>query len=175
MEHAISTRWLEHLHPWAERHALKMRFEGLQAFTKFFRVALPHRYLLTGSSTMNILEKTVKNITWFPKVARFTRLQVDEALECGRSKSNATREDSEWSRTFEESWQWRPRVWRGVGQFSLQGHVKGLAKSLQRGRTEMLLANASGGRSHFPHNFWSTIEYLVHYQSQDSRACQRVL
>ena len=26
----------EHLHPWAERQALEMRFEGLQACTKFF-------------------------------------------------------------------------------------------------------------------------------------------
>ena len=47
---------LEHLHPWAERQALEMRFEGLQACIKFFRVALPHRYLHIGSLTMNILE-----------------------------------------------------------------------------------------------------------------------
>ena len=29
-------RGLEHLHPWAARQALEMRFEGLQACTKFF-------------------------------------------------------------------------------------------------------------------------------------------
>ena len=34
-------------------------------------------------------QKIVRNITWFTKVAWFTGSQVDEAPECGRSKSNA--------------------------------------------------------------------------------------
>ena len=57
----------------------------------------------------------------------------------GAARATLTREDSEWSRKFEEPWQSRPWDWRGVGQFFLQGCVKGLAKSLQRGRVEMLL------------------------------------
>ena len=54
------------------------------------------------------------------------------------ARATLTREDSEWSRKFEEPWQSRARDWRGVGQFFLQGHVKGFAKSLQHGRVEML-------------------------------------
>ena len=57
----------------------------------------------------------------------------------GATRAMLTREDSEWSRKFEEPWQSRPRDWRGVGHVFLQGCVKGLAKSLQRGRVEMLL------------------------------------
>ena len=49
---------LEHLHPWAKRQALEMRFEGIQECTNFFRVALPHCYLHTGSSS----RKIIKNI-----------------------------------------------------------------------------------------------------------------
>ena len=30
------SKFLEHLHPWAERQALDVRFEGLQSCTKFF-------------------------------------------------------------------------------------------------------------------------------------------
>ncbi len=41
-----------------------------------------------------------------------------------------TREDSEWSRKFEEPWQFEERDWRGVGHVFLQGRVKGLAKTL---------------------------------------------
>ena len=48
-------------------------------------------------------------------------------------------EDSEWNRKFEEPWQSRPRDWRGVGQVFLQACVKGLGKSLQCDRVEMLL------------------------------------
>ena len=57
----------------------------------------------------------------------------------GAARATLTREDSEWSRKFEENWQSRLRVWRGMGQIFLQGRVKGLAKSLQRDRVEMLL------------------------------------
>ena len=57
----------------------------------------------------------------------------------GATRATLTREDSEWSRKFEEPWQSRPRDGRGVGQFFLQGHVNGLANTLQRGRVEMLL------------------------------------
>ena len=49
-----------------------------------------------------------------------------------------TREDSQWSRKFEEPWQFEERDWRGVGHVFLQGRVKGLAKTLQRIRVEML-------------------------------------
>ena len=56
----------------------------------------------------------------------------------GATRATLTREDSEWSRKFEEPWQSRPWDWRGVGQVFLQDRVKGLAKSLQRGRVEML-------------------------------------
>ena len=52
----------------------------------------------------------------------------------GAARAMLTREDSEWSRKFEEPWQSRPRDWRGVGQVFFQDRVKGLAKSLQRGR-----------------------------------------
>ena len=41
-----------------------------------------------------------------------------------------TREDSEWSRKFEEAWQFEERDWRGVGHVLPQGRVKGLAKTL---------------------------------------------
>ena len=57
----------------------------------------------------------------------------------GAARATLTCEDSEWSRKFEEPWQSRPWDWRGVGQVFLQGHIKGLAKSLQRSRVEMLL------------------------------------
>jgi hypothetical protein len=57
----------------------------------------------------------------------------------GAARATLTREDSERSRKFEEPWQSRPRDWRGVGHVFLQGRVKGLAKSLQRGMVEMLL------------------------------------
>ena len=56
----------------------------------------------------------------------------------GAARATLTREDSKRSRKFEEPWQSRPWDWREVGQFSLQGHVRGLAKSLQRGKVEML-------------------------------------
>ena len=56
----------------------------------------------------------------------------------GAARATLTREDSEWSWKLEEPWQSRPWDWRRVGQFFLQGRVKGLAKSLQRGRVEML-------------------------------------
>ena len=52
----------------------------------FFRVALPHRYLHTGSSTQKIIMNIPCNCSWFPKVIES---QVDEAPECGCSKSNA--------------------------------------------------------------------------------------
>ena len=61
----------------------------------------------------------------------------------GAARATLTREDSEWSWKFEEPWQSRPRDWRGVGQFFLRGRVKGLAKSLQRGRVEMLSKHTS--------------------------------
>ena len=63
----------------------KCALKGSKHALIFFRVALPHHYLHTGSST----RKIVKNIPLFPKVARFAESQVDEAPECGRSKSNA--------------------------------------------------------------------------------------
>jgi hypothetical protein len=70
----------------------KCALKGSKHALILFRVALRYRYLHTGSSTW----KTVRNIScndkissWFPKVARFIELQVDEAPECGRSKSNA--------------------------------------------------------------------------------------
>ena len=56
----------------------------------------------------------------------------------GAARATLTREDSEWSRKFEEPCRSRPWDWRGVGQFFLQGRVKGLVKPLQRGRVEML-------------------------------------
>ena len=32
------------------------------------------------------------------------------------------------------------------------------------------LASANRGHGHFPHYFWSSYEYFIHYQSEDSRA-----
>ena len=32
------------------------------------------------------------------------------------------------------------------------------------------LANPKRGPSHFPYNFWSSYEYLIHYQSEDLHA-----
>ena len=32
------------------------------------------------------------------------------------------------------------------------------------------LTNPTQGHSHFLHNFWSSYEYIIHYQSGDSRA-----
>ena len=52
----------------------------------------------------------------------------------GAARATLTREDSEWSRKFEEPLQSRLRDWRGVGQVFLQGRGKGLAKSLQHAR-----------------------------------------
>ena len=43
-----------------------------------------------------------------------------------------TREDSEWSRKFEEPWQFEERDWRGVGHAFLQGRVKGTQDPLTR-------------------------------------------
>jgi hypothetical protein len=48
----------------------------------------------------------------------------------GAARATLTREDSEWSRKFEEPLQSRPPDWRGVGQVFLQDRVKGLAESL---------------------------------------------
>ena len=64
----------------------------------------------------------------------------------GAARATLTREDSEWSRKFEEPWQSRLRDWRGVEQFLLQGRVKGLAKYLQCGRVEMLLESCTNLR-----------------------------
>ena len=37
------------------------------------------------------------------------------------------------------------------------------------------LENPNQGRSHFPRNFWSSYEYLIQYQSEDSRARSMVM
>jgi hypothetical protein len=34
----------------------------------------------------------------------------------------------------------------------------------------IILPITNHGRSHFPHNFWSSYEYLCHYQIEDPRA-----
>jgi hypothetical protein len=81
--------YLEHLHPAAERQALEMRFEGFQACTKFFRVALPHRYLAYWFFNPKNYQEYFQKVLMILKMARFTESQVDEAPECGRSKSNA--------------------------------------------------------------------------------------
>ena len=45
----------------------------------------------------------------------------------GAARATLTREDSEWSRKFEEPWQSRPWDWRGVGVgFSPKAVLKGL-------------------------------------------------
>jgi hypothetical protein len=64
----------------------KCVLKGSKHALNFFRVALPHRYLHTGSSTRKIVRNIPCNVA---KVARFTESQVDEAPECGRNKSNA--------------------------------------------------------------------------------------
>ena len=66
-----------------------------------------------------------------------------------------TCEDSEWSPKFEEPWQSRPRDWRGVGHVFLQGRVKGLAKTLSRGRVDthsQFLGHGSWTRMWSGHN-----------------------
>ena len=44
----------------------------------------------------------------------------------GAVRAMLTRKDSEWKGKFEEPWQSRPHLWRGVGHVFLQGRVKGL-------------------------------------------------
>ena len=46
----------------------------------------------------------------------------------GVARATLTREDSEWSRKFEEPLQSRPRDWRGVGQFFSKATSKGLPR-----------------------------------------------
>ena len=37
------------------------------------------------------------------------------------------------------------------------------------------LVHSNRGRSHFPYDFWSSYEYPIHYQSEDSCAHQSVV
>ena len=37
------------------------------------------------------------------------------------------------------------------------------------------LVDSNQGRIHFLHSFWSSSEYLIHYQSEESRAYQMVI
>ena len=67
------------------------------------------------------------------------------------ARATLTREDSEWSRKFEEPWQSRPRDWRGVGQFFLQGRVKGLPSPF----------NAAGWRCSYRANNSDVLQPLV--------------
>ena len=48
----------------------------------------------------------------------------------GAVKAMLSRKDCEWKGKFEEPWQSRPHLWRGVRHVFLQGRVKGLASSL---------------------------------------------
>ena len=108
----------------------KCALKGSKHALIFFRVALPHRYLHIGSSTMNILEKLSRILPDSQKWHDSLDRKWMRPRNVGAARATLTREDSEWSRKFEEPWQSRPRDWRGVGQFFLQGRVKGLAKSL---------------------------------------------
>ena len=116
----------------------KCALKGSKHALNFFRVALPHRYLHTGSSTRIILEKLSGILPDSQKWHDSLDRKWMRPRNVGAARATLTREDSEWSRKFEKPWQSRPRDWRGVEQFLLQGRVKGLAKSLQRGRVEML-------------------------------------
>ena len=117
---------LEHLHPWTERHALEMRFEGLQACTKIFWGGSTPPPLLAywlfspkNCQEYSIIPKS-GTIHWIASGCMGPR-------NVGVARATLTREDSEWSWKFEEPWQSRPRDWRGVGHAFIQGRVKGLA------------------------------------------------
>ena len=70
------------------------------------------------------------------KVSGIFLVALTQVAEGKRTRNSAqqgatlTREDSEWSRKFEEPWQFEEWDWRGMEHVFLQGRVKGLAKTL---------------------------------------------
>ena len=117
---------------------LKCALKGSKHALNFFRMALPHRYLHTGSSTKIILEKLSRILPDSQKWHNLLDRKWMRPRNVGATRATLTPEGSEWSRKFKEPWQSRPRDWRRVGHFFLQSRVKRLAKTLQRGRVEML-------------------------------------
>ena len=111
----------------------KRPLKGSKHAIIFFNAALPHRSLLPGSS----YRKGVRNVPWmwaqweqssiitriFPECQKKTR-------NVGALRAMLTCKDSEWRGKFEEPWQPRPHLSRGVGHVFLQGRIKVLALSL---------------------------------------------
>ncbi len=73
--------------------------KGSKHALNFFRVALPHPYLAYWLFNP-------ENRQWLhPKVARFRDRKWMRSRNLGAARATLTREDSEWSRKFEEPWQ----------------------------------------------------------------------
>ena len=126
--------FLEHLRAWAERQELEMRFEGLQACTKFSVVwhspTVTCMLALQPEILLGIFPVMTVNAPDSQKWHKSLNRKWMRSRNVGAARATLTREDSEWSWKFGEPWQARPHDWRGVGQVFLQGCVKGLAKSL---------------------------------------------
>ena len=86
---------LEHLHPCASRQTLEMCFEGRAPSMHSFFLGWHSATLTlhTGSS----IRKTVRNIP-----VRTQKWQVMRSRNLGAARATLIREDSEWSRKFEE-------------------------------------------------------------------------
>jgi hypothetical protein len=93
-----------------------MRFEGLQACTKFFQGGTPPPLLAYWLLSRIFHVMTPNSQKWHDSLNR----KWMRPRNVGATRTTLTREDSEWSRKFEEPWQSRPRDWRGVGQVFLQ-------------------------------------------------------
>ena len=108
----------------------KRPLKGSKHAINFFNAALPHRYLLSSSS----YRKCVRNIPWmwtqWEQCSPEYSLNAKKIRNVGSLRAMLTRKDSEWRGKFEEPWQSRPHLWRGVGHVFLQGRVKVLASSL---------------------------------------------
>ena len=94
---------LEYLHPWAERQALEMRFEGLQACTKFFQGGTPPlllAYWLFNEEYSQILARIFSHSQkWHDSLNRkWMRPQ-----NVGAARATLTREDSEYHSLWSHS------------------------------------------------------------------------
>jgi hypothetical protein len=58
-------------------------------------------------------------------------------------------------------WWWHKVVWKGLKRLHFSHELKHVTGTRWS-------ANPNQGRSHSPHNFRSSHEYLIHYQSEDS-------
>ena len=98
---------------------LKCALKGSKHALIFFRLALPHRYLHTRSSTRIILERLSGILPYSQKWHNSLDRKCMRPRNVGATRATLTREDSEWSRKFEEPWLSRPRgLERGGALFS---------------------------------------------------------